>query len=139
MSDYKVCLIDSSNLSAFDLVLQFEGWAALDKCLLTVLTLSQSPHLLSRDSVKGQLKWQEYEPKKWDEEDVDIKILYCGICGSDLVCPHSIYYHLPGTNSPRSIRCVPAGAQSIILKLLAMRLSVLLSELETTSKTSRSV
>jgi len=46
---------------------KFEGWAALDK-----------------NSVKGQLKWQEYEPKKWDEEDVDIKILYCGVCASDL-------------------------------------------------------
>jgi len=46
---------------------KFEGWAALDK-----------------NSVKGQLKWQEYDPKKWDEEDVDIKILYCGICASDL-------------------------------------------------------
>lgn len=26
----------------------------------------------------------QFEPKKWDEDDVDIKISHCGICGSDL-------------------------------------------------------
>lgn len=39
---------------------------------------------LNPDSVKGKMIWQEFEPKKFDEEDVDIKITHCGICGSDL-------------------------------------------------------
>ncbi|KAL7420711.1 hypothetical protein Q5752_004662 [Cryptotrichosporon argae] len=46
---------------------KFEGWAAVGK-----------------DSIEGNLKWQEYEPKTWMEDDVELKILYCGVCGSDL-------------------------------------------------------
>lgn len=46
---------------------KFSGWMGLDK-----------------DSVKGKMVWQEYEPKTWTEDDVDIKITHCGICGSDL-------------------------------------------------------
>ncbi|SGY39878.1 BQ5605_C003g02289 [Microbotryum silenes-dioicae] len=37
-----------------------------------------------KDSIKGNFKNFEYEPKKWDETDVDIKILYCGVCASDI-------------------------------------------------------
>ena len=36
---------------------QFQGWMGLDK---------------SAD--KGNMKWQEYEPKKWEETDVDIQV-----------------------------------------------------------------
>ena len=32
----------------------------------------------------GNLKWETYEPKPWEETDVDIKITHSGICGSDL-------------------------------------------------------
>lgn len=32
----------------------------------------------------GNMKWEAYEPKKWEESDIDIKITHCGICGSDL-------------------------------------------------------
>lgn len=46
---------------------KFQGWMALDK-----------------ESAQGKMVWQEYEPKTWTEDDVDIKIAYCGICGSDL-------------------------------------------------------
>jgi alcohol dehydrogenase (NADP+) len=46
---------------------KFQGWLGLDK-----------------DSVKGKMEWKEYEPKTWTEDDVDIKITHCGICGSDL-------------------------------------------------------
>jgi alcohol dehydrogenase (NADP+) len=46
---------------------EFKGWMGLDK-----------------DSVKGQLKYQAYEPKRFEETDVDIKITHCGICASDL-------------------------------------------------------
>lgn len=46
---------------------KFQGWMGLDK-----------------DATKGQMVWQEYEPKTWTENDVDIKITHCGICGSDL-------------------------------------------------------
>ncbi|GAA6023448.1 hypothetical protein JCM10207_004417 [Rhodosporidiobolus poonsookiae] len=45
----------------------FEGWCAL-----------------AEDSIKGNFKWQEYEPKAFADDDVDIKIQYCGICASDL-------------------------------------------------------
>ncbi|KAG0652922.1 NADP-dependent alcohol dehydrogenase VII [Hyphodiscus hymeniophilus] len=46
---------------------KFQGWMGLDK-----------------NASKGEMKWQEYEPKTWTEDDVDIKITHCGICGSDL-------------------------------------------------------
>ncbi|KAE8441510.1 hypothetical protein EG329_004898 [Mollisiaceae sp. DMI_Dod_QoI] len=46
---------------------KFQGWMGLDK-----------------DAAEGKMVWQEYEPKTWTEDDVDIKITHCGICGSDL-------------------------------------------------------
>jgi alcohol dehydrogenase (NADP+) len=46
---------------------KFAGWMGLDK-----------------DSVQGKMVWQEFEPKTWTEDDVDIKVTHCGICGSDL-------------------------------------------------------
>ncbi|KAK8207864.1 hypothetical protein M8818_004117 [Zalaria obscura] len=46
---------------------KFEGWAGLNP-----------------DSAKGNLVWQGYEPKPFEETDVDIEISHCGICGSDL-------------------------------------------------------
>ncbi|CAD6568044.1 MAG: hypothetical protein ASARMPREDX12_001050 [Alectoria sarmentosa] len=45
----------------------FQGWLGLDP-----------------SSVEGNMKWQGYEPKTWEETDVDIKVTHCGICGSDL-------------------------------------------------------
>jgi len=46
---------------------KFEGWMGLDP-----------------SSSEGNMKWQEFTPKEWEETDVDIKISHCGICGSDL-------------------------------------------------------
>ena len=46
---------------------KFQGWLGLDP-----------------SSVEGNMKWQNYEPKTWEESDVDIKVTHCGICGSDL-------------------------------------------------------
>ncbi|KAI1139709.1 NADP-dependent alcohol dehydrogenase C [Hypoxylon sp. FL0543] len=46
---------------------KFEGW------------LGKSP-----DAVNGKMEWGEFEPKKWTEDDVDIEVSHCGICGSDL-------------------------------------------------------
>lgn len=46
---------------------KFQGWMGLDK-----------------NATEGKMVWQEYEPKTWTEDDVDIKITHCGICGSDI-------------------------------------------------------
>lgn len=46
---------------------KFEGWLGLDK-----------------DAAAGNMVWGEYEPKTWTENDIDIKVSHCGICGSDL-------------------------------------------------------
>lgn len=43
----------------------FEGWVGLDK-----------------ESVHGKLEWQRYDPKTFDEDDVEIAIMYCGVCGA---------------------------------------------------------
>ena len=40
---------------------KFEGWIALDK-----------------ETGVGGMKWQQYEPKEFEETDVDIKISHCG-------------------------------------------------------------
>ncbi|KAL3480999.1 chaperonin 10-like protein [Aspergillus californicus] len=46
---------------------KFEGWLGLDA-----------------KSVEGNMSWGEFQPKAWEETDVDIKVTHCGICGSDL-------------------------------------------------------
>lgn len=46
---------------------KFEGWLGKDKT-----------------AVDGNMEWGSYEPKKWTENDVDIEISHCGVCGSDL-------------------------------------------------------
>ncbi|EXJ86027.1 hypothetical protein A1O1_06396 [Capronia coronata CBS 617.96] len=46
---------------------KFQGWLGLDP-----------------DSVNGKMVWKEYEPKPFEENDVDIKITHCGVCGSDI-------------------------------------------------------
>jgi alcohol dehydrogenase (NADP+) len=45
---------------------KFEGWLGLDK-----------------SAAEGNMVWQEFEPKKWEETDIDIQITHCGVCGSD--------------------------------------------------------
>ncbi|KAF7557582.1 hypothetical protein G7Z17_g627 [Cylindrodendrum hubeiense] len=45
----------------------FEGWLSHDK-----------------SSADGKMTWEIYEPKPWEETDVDIRITHCGVCGSDL-------------------------------------------------------
>ena len=46
---------------------QFQGWLGLDK-----------------NAAAGNMRWDTFKPKVWEETDVDIKISHCGICGSDL-------------------------------------------------------
>lgn len=46
---------------------KFEGWQGHDP-----------------GSVKGNMKWGEYQPKPFEDNDVDIQITHCGVCGSDL-------------------------------------------------------
>uniref|UniRef100_A0A0K3CCY3 FGENESH: predicted gene_4.42 protein n=1 Tax=Rhodotorula toruloides TaxID=5286 RepID=A0A0K3CCY3_RHOTO len=46
---------------------EFHGWCAV-----------------SKDSIEGKFVWQEYEPKAFADDDVDIRIMYCGVCASDL-------------------------------------------------------
>ncbi|CAG9961938.1 unnamed protein product [Clonostachys byssicola] len=36
------------------------------------------------ESALGKLSWKEYEPKAWEESDVDVKISHSGVCGSDI-------------------------------------------------------
>ncbi|OAQ88789.1 NADP-dependent alcohol dehydrogenase [Purpureocillium lilacinum] len=46
---------------------KFEGWVGEDEA-----------------SAEGKMVWKDYEPKKFEETDVDIRITHCGICGSDI-------------------------------------------------------
>ncbi|KAM0511029.1 hypothetical protein ACHAPE_010290 [Trichoderma viride] len=40
---------------------KFEGWVALDK-----------------SAAEGNMAWQAYDPKPWEETDIDIEITHCG-------------------------------------------------------------
>ncbi|RSL85748.1 hypothetical protein CEP52_016044 [Fusarium oligoseptatum] len=46
---------------------KFEGW------------MGEDPR-----AAEGHMVWKEYEPKPWEESDVDIRITHSGICGSDI-------------------------------------------------------
>lgn len=46
---------------------KFEGWMGEDE-----------------KSAEGNMVWKEYEPKKWEETDVDIRVTHSGVCGSDI-------------------------------------------------------
>ncbi|KAL9093060.1 MAG: hypothetical protein Q9165_004198 [Trypethelium subeluteriae] len=46
---------------------KYEGWMGLDP-----------------SAGQGKMVWQEYEPKQWEETDVEIRITHCGICGTDI-------------------------------------------------------
>ncbi|KAF2435411.1 NAD(P)-binding protein [Tothia fuscella] len=35
-------------------------------------------------STKGNMKWETFTPKPFTDDDIEIKISHCGICGSDL-------------------------------------------------------
>ncbi|KAM0787138.1 hypothetical protein ACM66B_006389 [Microbotryomycetes sp. NB124-2] len=56
---------------------KFEGWLCKDK-----------------NSVKGEMEWSEFEPKHFEEDDVDLKIIACGICASDLHTASSGWFDL---------------------------------------------
>lgn len=57
---------------------KFEGWLGKDS-----------------ESIKGKMEWGTYEPKKWTEDDVDIEISHCGVCGSDLHTLKSGWFPTP--------------------------------------------
>lgn len=75
---------------------KFEGWMGLNP-----------------QAADGQMVWQEYEPKTWEETDIDIKISHCGICGSDLHTLRSgwvcvpLLQHLTSNPPPTAIYTPP--------------------------------
>ena len=40
-----------------------------------------------KENAIGNMVWKEFQPKTWDERDVDIKITHCGVCGSEPAHP----------------------------------------------------
>ncbi|GKT57603.1 LOW QUALITY PROTEIN: zinc-binding alcohol dehydrogenase [Colletotrichum tofieldiae] len=56
----------------------FEGWLGVDK-----------------SAAEGNLVWREFEPKPWEETDVDLKVTHSGICGTDLHTLRSGWYEAP--------------------------------------------
>lgn len=78
---------------------KFEGWMGLDP-----------------KAAEGNMVWQEFQPKAWEETDVDIRITHSGICGSDLhtlrsgwvcfACLREILARL--LTMCRVLQCIPA-------------------------------
>ncbi|KAH7161444.1 zinc-binding dehydrogenase [Dactylonectria macrodidyma] len=48
---------------------KFEGWVGLDP-----------------KSVEGNMVWQDFEPKPWEETDIDIQVTHSGICAPYPLC-----------------------------------------------------
>ena len=46
---------------------KFEGWIARDP-----------------SAAQGNMVWEVFQPKPWEESDIDIQITHCGVCGSDV-------------------------------------------------------
>ncbi|KAK1716701.1 chaperonin 10-like protein [Colletotrichum acutatum] len=57
---------------------KFEGWIGLDK-----------------SATEGKMIWQEFEPKEWEDTDIDIKVTHSGVCGTDLHTLRSGWYSAP--------------------------------------------
>lgn len=57
---------------------KFAGWMGKDKNAI------------------GNMVWEEFTPKTWSEDDVDIKITHSGICGSDCHVGHWAQLHHNG-------------------------------------------
>ena len=39
---------------------------------------------LSPEAAEGKMEWQTFEPKAFQEDDVDIQITHCSVCGTDI-------------------------------------------------------
>ncbi|KAH6871320.1 chaperonin 10-like protein [Thelonectria olida] len=61
-------------------VSRFQGW------------LGHSP-----DAADGRMEWDSFQPKEWTEDDVDIQVTHCGICGSDI---HNLRSSYGGLSDP---------------------------------------
>lgn len=46
---------------------KFEGWLGYDA-----------------EASEGKMVWGEFEPKTFNEHDIDIRVTHCGICGTDV-------------------------------------------------------
>jgi D-arabinose 1-dehydrogenase-like Zn-dependent alcohol dehydrogenase len=49
------------------------------------------------DSIQGNMKWEDFTPKQWTEDDVEFDVIACGICHSDL---HTMSNGWKSTNYP---------------------------------------
>ncbi|GAA5903608.1 hypothetical protein JCM6882_003000 [Rhodosporidiobolus microsporus] len=38
----------------------------------------------SKADAEGNMQWGHFQPQAWDEDDIDVKIQYCGLCASDV-------------------------------------------------------
>ena len=80
---------------------KFEGWVGEDEA-----------------SAEGKMVWKDYEPKKFEETDVDIRITHCGICGSDIHVLRSgwvSYLCLPPPHLSMALSLSPLSAPLIHL------------------------
>lgn len=64
---------------------KFEGWMGLDA-----------------SSAEGNMIWKDFEPKPWEENDVDIRVTHSGICGTDI---HTLRAGWVSTHNMLMLRC----------------------------------
>ena len=97
---------------------KFEGWLGKDA-----------------ESVQGKMEWGAFEPKKWSEDDVDIEVSHCGVCGSDLHTLKSGWFPTPYRELTHTFPCMSESLVDIFASQLASwatRLSAPLSVLART-------
>ena len=100
---------------------KFEGWLGLDK-----------------DSASGKMVWKDFEPKTWEETDLDIQVTHSGVCGTDLHVLRSgwVSFHDSGVlfEQEKTDFFFFTRAHLIILFALAMKSWARWSELALRSK-----
>lgn len=84
---------------------RWEGWVGFDS-----------------EAARGNMVWAEFEPKPWEETDIDIRVTHSSVCGSDVHMlrngwvSHSL--HLPHASvqplrKPLTDRCMIREAPNI--------------------------
>lgn len=38
----------------------------------------------SAEAADGKMVWGSFNPKVWTEDDVDMRVTHCGVCGTDI-------------------------------------------------------
>ena len=89
----------------------FVGWVAHDPSSAGKHSDPRVIISVLMNNKDGKMKWEKFDPKPFEEDDVDIKVECCGICGSDLHVLRSGWFPTPYRESRRFSRSETTAEQ----------------------------